>query len=56
MKEPATQKQGEEHFRERTQLIQSPSPVWLGHSDQERGWYKGKETGRGLCELLGKKW
>lgn len=33
-----------------------PLPVWLGHSEEELGWYEGKEAGRGLRELLGKNW
>lgn len=49
-------KKGEEHFRERTQLMRWPLPVWLGHSEEELGWYEGKEAGRGLRELLGKNW
>lgn len=44
-------KKGEEHFRERTQLMQRPPPVWLGHSEEKLGWYDGKEAGRGLYEL-----
>lgn len=29
----------EEHFREKTQLMQRPLPAWRGHS--ELGWYEG---------------